>query len=83
LLEIDRHRQKVISTQKDLQKLSTMLKNVQIAHNKEVAKLNKSNALLNHKIGLCEGIIESLKLDRAELTRQLKKAESKLQKSPS
>lgn len=82
LLEIDRHRQKVLSTQKDLQKLSSMLKNVQIAHDKEVAGLNKSNVLLSHRIGLLEGRIQSLNHDKTELAKKIKKAESKTQKSP-
>jgi hypothetical protein len=74
LLEIDRHRQKVLSTQKDLQKLSSMLKNVQIAHDKEVAGLNKSNVLLSHRIGLLEGRIQSLNHDKTVLAKQLKKS---------
>lgn len=82
LLEIDRHRQKALSLQKDLNKMSSLLKSEQSAHSKEIASLNKANSLLNNRVGLHEGQIESLKLDRTELTKQLRSAEKKLLKAP-
>ncbi len=81
LLEIDRHRQKALSLQKDLNKMSALLKSEQSAHSKEIASLNKTNSLLNNKVGLHEGQIESLKLDRTELSRRLKSTENKLLKA--
>ncbi len=81
LLEIDRFRQKALSLQKDLNKTSVLFKSEQSAHSKEVANLNKENSLLNKGIGLQEGQIESLKLDRTALSKQLKSAEKKLLKA--
>lgn len=81
LLEIDRFRQKALSLQKDLNKTSSLLKSEQSAYSKEIANLNKANSLLNNRVGLHEGQIESLKLDRTALTKQLKSAERKLIKS--
>lgn len=81
LLEIDSHRQKVILLQRELSKVSVLMKSEQSAYIKEIANLNKLNSLLNNRIGLHEGQIESLKLNRTELTKQLKSAEKRLQKT--
>lgn len=81
LLEIDNQRQKALSLQKELSKISTLMKSEQSAYIKEIANLNKMNSLLNNRIGLHAGQIESLKLHRTKLTKQFKSAEKKLLKA--
>ncbi|MDP3608071.1 MAG: DNA-binding protein [Methylophilus sp.] len=81
LIDIDRYRQRALSLQKDLNKMSDMLQSEQSANIKEIASLNKTNTLLNNKVGLYEGQIESLKIDRIELNKRLKTTENKLLKA--
>ena len=78
LLEIDRERQKFISLGKELNKTRSLAKSEKNALVKEIANLNKVNFSLNNKVGAFAGQIQGLRQRQAELIKQLKMTERRV-----